>query len=390
MTRRRICVITSSRADYGLLYWLIRELAEDPGAKLQLVATGMHLSPEFGLTYRAIEEDGIPLAARVEGLLSSDSAVGIAKSMGLTTLGFAPLFEELKPDIVVVLGDRFEILAAAQAAMVARIPIAHIHGGEATEGLIDEAIRHSLTKMSQLHFAAAEPYRKRIIQLGEQPDRIFNVGAMGLDNIKRLALLDREALEDKLNFTIGHPLFVATYHPVTLDSASPSVAMSQLLKALDAFPRASIVLTQANADPQGRIINKMIDEFVAKHQGRTLAAASLGQTVYLSLIKQADCVVGNSSSGILEAPACGTPTVNIGERQCGRLRAPSVIDCAESAESIVAAIEKALDPETQAVAAQRVSPFGDGGAARHIKEILLSVPLEGILMKRFYDLDFDA
>lgn len=390
MTKRRICVITSTRADYGLLYWLIRGLADDARAELQLIATGMHLSPEFGLTYRAIEEDGFRLAGKVEGLLSSDSAVGIAKSVGLTTLGFAPVFEELRPHIVVILGDRFEILAAAQAAMVARIPIAHIHGGEATEGLIDEAIRHSLTKMSHLHFAAAEPYRKRIIQLGEQPERVFNVGAPGLDNVRRLELLDGPALEARLDFAIHHPLFLVTYHPVTLSNEPPSTAMAQLLEALGSFPEASIVLTKTNADTHGRIINQMIDDFAASNHGRVLAATSLGQLTYLSLLKQADCVVGNSSSGILEAPAVGTPTVNIGERQRGRLRAPSVLDCAESAPSIVAAVKKALDPEMQAIAVLRNSPFGDGEASTRIKDILLSAPFQDLLMKRFYDLDFDA
>lgn len=390
MTQRRICVITGTRADYGLLYWLIHELHHDPRADLQLVATGMHLSPEFGETYRVIEGDGFPLAAKVEMLLSGDSPVAIAKSMGMATIGFADALDRLRPDIVVVLGDRFEILAAAQAAMVARIPLAHLHGGEATEGLIDEAIRHSLTKMAHLHFTAAEPYSRRVMQLGEQPDRVFTVGAPGLDNIRRLTLLDRAALADSLGIALGRPLFAVTYHPVTLSHQDPAEPMAEMLRALDAFPDASIILTKGNADTQGRIINRLIDDFVAARPDRALAATSLGQVRYLSLLQHADCVVGNSSSGILEAPSSGTPTVNIGDRQRGRLRAPSVIDCGEDAASVTAAIRQALAPEMQAVAARRESPFGTGEAATRIRDVLLSTPLDGILMKRFHDLEPSA
>ncbi len=390
MTPRRICIVTGTRADYGLLYWLIHDLEKDPAAEVQLVVCAMHLSPEFGLTVREIEKDAFEIAARVEMLLSSDSPVGIAKSMGLGTIGFAEAFERLRPDLLVLLGDRFEILAAAQAAMVARIPIAHIHGGEATEGLIDEAIRHAVTKMAQLHFTAAEPYRRRVIQLGERPERVFTVGAPGLENLHRLPLPGRDELAERLGIPLARPLLLATYHPVTLSGRDPAEPMAALLAALDAFPEATVVLTKANADTAGRVINRMIDAFVAERPGRAAAATSLGQAAYLGLLLEADCVVGNSSSGILEAPAIGTPTVNLGARQRGRLRAPSVIDCAEKEDDIVAALRRALSPEFQALAARRESPFGSGRVAPRIKEVLLSIPLDDLLMKRFYDLETGA
>lgn len=385
--RRRICVVSGTRADYGLLYWLMQELRDDPAIELQLVVTGAHLSPEFGLTYRVAEADGFEIAAKVEMLLSGDTPVAVAKSMGLATIGFGEVFDRLRPDLLVVLGDRFEILAAAQAAMLTRVPIAHIHGGETTEGAIDEAIRHALTKMAHLHFTAAEPYRRRVIQLGEHPDRVFNVGALGLDNMRRLKLLTRPELEGELGIVLSQPLFAVTYHPATLQSQDPSIPMAALLSALEQFPSAALVLTGANADPRGRVINDMIGQFVARYPGRAVAATSLGQLRYLSLLRHADCVIGNSSSGILEAPAIGTPTVNVGDRQRGRLRPASVIDTEESADRIVAAIRRALTPEFRAVAATCATPFGDGHAAERIKDILALQPLDTLLAKRFYDQD---
>jgi UDP-hydrolysing UDP-N-acetyl-D-glucosamine 2-epimerase len=387
MKRRKICIVTGTRADYGLLYWLIHELHHSPRADLQLIATGMHMSPEFGETWRVIQRDGFPLAAKVDMLLSGDSPVAIAKSMGLATIGFAEHFDRLAPDIVVVLGDRFEILAAAQAAMVARIPIAHIHGGESTEGLIDEAIRHSLTKMAHLHFTAADVYSRRVIQLGESPERVFSTGAPGLDNIRRLKLLERVELARQLEIDLRTPLISVTYHPVTLSHQNPAEPMAELLAALDAFPQASVVLSKSNADTNGRVINGMIDAFVARRPDRTIAATSLGQVLYLSLLQHADVVLGNSSSGILEAPAIGTPSVNVGDRQRGRLRSPSVIDCAERTEDIVIALQKALSQDMQRVAAMRQSPFGAGEAAERMSAILMSVRLEGLLMKRFHSIN---
>ena len=387
-TRRKICIVTGTRAEYGLLYWLMKEMGADPDLQLQLIATGMHLSPEFGLTYQQIEADGFTIDAKVEMLLSSDSPVGIAKSMGLAVIGFADALDRLKPDILVALGDRFEILAAAQAAMVARIPIAHIHGGEATEGVIDEAIRHAVSKMSHLHFTAAEPYRKRVIQLGEAPERVFNTGAVGLDNLTQLNLLNRAELEKALDFKLSPaPVILCTYHPVTLSEDGAGYVLGELLKALDRLPSARVIFTKGNADTGGRVINQMIDDYALKNPERVAAFLSLGQLRYLSLLREVDVVLGNSSSGIVEAPTACTPTVNIGDRQRGRLKAPSIIDCDESADSILIAIEKALSPEFQKVAAKGETYFGEAGASKRIKQVLKEASLEGILLKRFHDLE---
>jgi UDP-hydrolysing UDP-N-acetyl-D-glucosamine 2-epimerase len=384
--RRKICVVTGSRAEYGLLYWLMKEILGDPDLQLQLVVTGMHLSPEFGLTFQTIEADGFSIDAKVEMLLSSDSPVGIAKSLGLGVIGMADALDRLRPDLLVLLGDRYEILAAAQAAMVARIPIAHLHGGEATEGVIDEAIRHAVTKMSHFHFVAAEPYRQRVIQLGENPDQVFNLGAIGLDNILRLPLLSREQLQEVLEFDLGPPIFLVTYHPVTLEAQGVKHPVGQLLEALDAFPEARIVFTKSNSDTDGRNINQMIDQYTSRQPQRTKGFVTLGQLRYLSLLNVADVVIGNSSSGIIEGPALKTPTVNIGDRQRGRLKAPSVIDCGEDRGEIVAAIQRTLSPAFQEVAANVRSLYGNGGSSLKVKDVLKRVSLEGILMKEFHDM----
>ncbi|WP_206810937.1 UDP-N-acetylglucosamine 2-epimerase [Paradesulfitobacterium ferrireducens] len=383
---RKICVVTGSRAEYGLLFWLLREIQQDHDLELQLVVTGMHLAPEFGLTYRIIEEDGFCIEEKVDMLLSSDTPVGIAKSLGLGTISFADVFDRLKPDILVLLGDRYEILAAAQAALIANIPIAHLHGGEATEGAIDEAIRHSITKMSHLHFVAAEPYRKRVIQLGENPDRVINVGALGLDNIERLKLLERNEFEKSIQFKLGRVNFLVTYHPVTLGNHNPKYAIDQLLGALDDFPDAKVIFTRPNSDTNGRIIAQTIDEYAIKHPERVKVFTSLGQTKYLSAIKLTDVLIGNSSSGLIEVPVLGKPTVNLGDRQRGRLKTESVIDCQETKEEISASIRKALSPEFKILAKNVVSPYGKGGASVRIKEFLKDVELEGIIIKQFYDL----
>jgi len=363
---RRICVVTGSRADYGILYWLLKAIAGDRDLELQIAATGSHLSPEFGLTWREIEADGFAIAAKVEMLLSADTPSAIAKSLGLGVIGFADAFARLAPEIVVVLGDRFEILAAAQAALVARIPIAHIHGGEVSEHAIDESIRHAITKMAQWHFVAAEPYRKRVIQMGESPERVFNHGAPGLDHLSKSEWLSRARLEEKLGMRLGEPLFLVTYHPATLGERPPEEAMAELLAALEAFPEATVVFTHPNADAGGRALIGPIEAFVRSHPQRAKAFVALGQRGYLNVMREADVVVGNSSSGITEAPALHKATVNVGERQKGRLKAASIIDAAERRDDIVRALRKALSPEFRATLAGTESLYGVGDASRAI------------------------
>ena len=382
---RTICVVTGSRAEYGLLYPLIKLIADDIELQLQLVATGMHLSPEFGLTYRQIEADGFVIDAKVEMLLSSDTPVGITKSMGLGLIGFADAFERLKPDLIVLLGDRFEAMAAAQAAMVANIPIAHLHGGESTEGVIDEAIRHSITKMSHLHFTSTEPYRQRVIQLGEQPEHVYNVGAIGLDNIRNLMLLDRSAFEQSIDFKLGRLNFLVTYHPLSLSGQDAEQQMERLLAALDHFEQANIVFTKPNADTNGRIIGQLIDKYTAARNERVVCHTSLGQLRYLSAISHVDVVIGNSSSGIIEVPYMNKPTVNIGRRQDGRVKGLSIIDCDDSTGEIIRAINKALSPDFRQLCNQaNSSMYGDGQTAERIIEVLRSVPLDRLLIKSFY------
>jgi UDP-hydrolysing UDP-N-acetyl-D-glucosamine 2-epimerase len=387
MSKRKVCVVTGTRAEYGLLYWLLREIEADPALELQLVVTGMHLSPEFGMTIRQIEADEFPIADRVEMLLSSDTPVGIAKAIGLGVIGFADVFARLRPDVLVVLGDRFEILAAAQAALVARIPIAHLHGGETTEGAFDEAIRHSVTKMAYLHFVASEPYRRRVIQLGEDPTRVFNVGTPGLDHVRRTPRLGRAEVEDFLGFALDAPLFVVTYHPATLSDDSAMEPLNELFRALLRFPDARFVFTKSNADTGGRAINRAVDHFVESYPNRARAFAALGLPRYHSLLAVADIVVGNSSSGLTEAPALGVPTVNVGDRQKGRLRAASVIDCDELEEEIVAAIETALSSGFRDRIKGQVLPYGIGDASPAICRVLRKATLnDGLLQKHFHDI----
>jgi len=379
-------MVTGTRAEYGLLYWLMRELAKTSEVELQIIACAMHLSPEYGETYKLIEADGFSIDAKVETLLSGDTPTAIAKSIGLGCIGFSDAFERLAPDIIVILGDRYEILAAAQAALVARIPVAHIHGGERTEGLIDEAIRHAVTKMAQLHFTATEEYRKRVIQLGEGPERVFAFGAPGLDNIRRLALLERSALSESIDFDVTSPYFLLTYHPVTLIEDKPSQAIAELIAALDGFPGHKMVITAPNADTQAHDALATLRAYAQDNPRRVTFAVSLGQMRYLSVMKHADAVLGNSSSGLIEAPALGTPTVNMGARQRGRQRAASVIDCEETATDIKAAIDQALSPEFVARAEEAEHPFGDGTASLRIAAVLRDVDLDGIILKSFHDL----
>ena len=383
---RKICVITGTRAEYGLLRWVMQAIKDDPELTLQIIATGMHLSPEFGLTYREIEQDGFQIDHKVEMLTSSDTAIGIAKSMGLGLIGFADALSELAPDVIVVLGDRFEIFSAVTAALVARIPVAHLHGGEATEGLIDEAIRHSITKMSHLHFVAAEAYRQRVIQLGEQPDRVFLVGGLGIDNIKRLRLLDRAALEVSIDFKLGPKNLLITFHPVTLETATAASQMAALLAALADLKDTHIIFTLPNADTDSRALIKMVEQFVMQHPNAR-AYTSLGQLRYLSCVNQVDGVVGNSSSGLAEVPSFKKGTINIGDRQRGRLQAASIINCEPNRASIAVALEHLYSTDFQAGLSQVINPYGEGGASTAIISEIKTTALDGLLKKHFYYLN---
>jgi GDP/UDP-N,N'-diacetylbacillosamine 2-epimerase (hydrolysing) len=357
-----------------------------PGLTLQVIATGMHLSPHFGLTHREIESDGFAIDRRVDIELEGDSPVAIARSMSLGLSGVGEALAALAPDIMLVLGDRFEILAGAAAALVARIPVAHIHGGEVSEGAIDEAMRHAITKMAHLHFVAAEPYRQRVIQLGEDPDRVFLVGGLGVDNIHRDVLLDRAALEADLEFQLGHRNLLVTFHPITTSVPGESARqLRALLSALATLSDMHIILTRPNADAEGRELSALLDEFAAAHP-HARVFASLGRLRYLSCLKHVDAVVGNSSSGLTEAPSFRIGTIDIGDRQGGRLRAESVISAAPDRESILAALARVYSPEFRAVLARTRNPYGGGGASVKIVEVLASVSLDGIVKKRFHDL----
>jgi len=383
---RTICVVTGTRAEYGLLYWLMKEIQATDGLELQIIATGMHLSPEFGLTYQQIESDGFVIDKKIEMLLSSDTEVGITKSMGIGMVGFADALNDLKPDLMVVLGDRYEIFVATSAAMIAKIPVAHLHGGEATEGMIDEAIRHSITKMSQLHFTATETYRSRIIQLGEQPDHVFNVGGTGIDNIVRLQLLDRDEFQKAIDFELGEKNILVTFHPVTLENATAEAQFQSLLDVL-AEEDLHVIFTKANADTNGRVINAMIDLFVSENPDRSVCFTSMGQLRYLSALQFMDGVIGNSSSGLLEVPSFKIGTIDIGDRQRGRIKAESVIDCQPDHSSIRIAISQLISEEFREKARSVINPYGAGGTAEKIVAVLKEVSLKGILKKSFYDIN---
>jgi UDP-hydrolysing UDP-N-acetyl-D-glucosamine 2-epimerase len=385
MKRRKICVVTATRAEYGLLLPLLTQLYANPRVELQLVVTGAHLSARFGCTVQNIEEDRIPIAARVPISIDDDSAIGVTEALAATAIGIGRAFQELQPDLLVILGDRYEMLGAAQAAMLARIPIAHLHGGEATEGLIDEAIRHAITKMSHLHFVAAEAFRRRVIQLGEAPERVWTVGATGLDNIAQLSRMERAELEVELGIELRSPSFLVTHHPVTLQNGDAGTAIRTLLEVLDAYG-GTIVITGVNADPGNQALRREVEQFAARRRNRVLAVESLGTRRYLSTAAVVDVVVGNSSSGLIEAPSLGTPTVDIGDRQRGRLYAPSVIHCSEREEDIRNAVRQALTADHRTIARQRRTPYGEPGAGQRIAAIVSSHPLEGLLLKRFYDL----
>ena len=385
---RKICVITGTRAEYGLLYWVMKSIERQPELNLQLIVTGMHLSTEFGLTYKQIEKDGFVIDKKLEILLASDTPASISKSMGLGMIAFSEAFNELKPDIVLVLGDRFEIFSAVSAAMIARIPIAHCHGGEATEGLIDESIRHSITKMSHIHFCSTEDYKKRIIQLGESPKSVQNVGALGIENINKLTLLSKRDFEDSISFKLDKEFsFLVTLHPVTLENSTASEQVSQLLKALDSIDNCKIIFTKSNSDTDGRIINGMVDEYVLKNPEKSICFSSLGQLRYLSALHYVDCVIGNSSSGLIEVPSFKIATVNIGDRQRGRIMGASVIQCSPEHNEIIKAIKKAISKNFKnSVLLNSINPYGKSNSSDLIVNTLKNINLNNILKKRFYDL----
>ncbi len=384
---RKICVVTGTRAEFGLLRWLMQEIQHESELELQVLATGMHLSPEFGLTYREIEQAGFMINAKVEMLLSADTATAITKSMALGLISYADAYERLAPDLIVVLGDRFEIFAATAAAMIAGIPVAHLHGGENTEGAFDEAIRHSITKMSHLHFVAAEEYRRRVIQLGEQPEKVFLVGGLGIDAIKRIKLLDRIALEASLDFKFGPRNLLITFHPVTIEGQKSSgEQMAELLAALGELDNTHLLFTMPNADTGGRELAAMVNQFAASRQNVRIYT-SLGHLRYLSCMKYVDAVVGNSSSGLAEAPSMGIATINIGNRQKGRLLASSVIHCEPTQQSIQGALGKVFDPSFASTLTSTINPYGSGGASEKIVKIIKNHDLKNLLKKSFFNLD---
>lgn len=386
--RRKICVVTGSRADYGLLYPILKSLRGDSDVALQIAATGMHLSEAFGETFRAIEQDGFVIDGKVPTLIFEDSEVGTTKAIAAGISGFADLWDRLKPDLVLVLGDRFEIFAAATAASIARIPIGHIHGGETTEGAFDEALRHSITKMAQYHFTSTETYRKRVVQLGENPERVFCVGAPGLDNIAGEEWLDRKTFLQKAGLPSVAPYFLITYHPATLEGgAGVRDHLDALFEACDAFPEYGLLFTKSNADTDGLKIGKGIDQYVAANKNRAVAHISLGRENYLNAVYHSELVLGNSSSGIIEVPAFSKPTINIGDRQKGRVMGGSVISVPATPESIRKGIEKGLQRDFRAGLKDLENPYGRGGASEKIVRILKQVSVDpGILKKKFYDL----
>ena len=386
---KTIVIVTATRAEYGLLKSIIGKLKSIEGLKVRIIATGAHLSPEFGLTYREIENDGLVIDKKIEILLSSDTPVSVSKSTGLAIIGFSEYFNENKSDALLVLGDRYETLGVCIAAMNERIPIIHLYGGETTEGAIDEAIRHSITKMSYWHFTSTEQYRKRVIQLGENPKRVYNVGSLGVENVLNQILLSKQALESELKLQLNMPYAVVTYHPVTLEDKNICETVKMFLDALDQNKDMLYIITKANADAGGRQINLMMEEYAA-HRDNIQVFDSLGMIKYLSVVKYSEMVIGNSSSGLVEVPSFRIPTVNIGDRQKGRIRAESVIDCDEDTESIVRAIKKARTPEFRKQCSQVKNPYEgvrtSDTIVEIIKEKLFDKKVE--IKKKFYDITY--
>ena len=385
---KKICILTATRAEYGLLKPIIKNFQNQENIDVKIAVTGAHLSPEFGMTYEEIINDGLEIDKKVEILLSSDTPSAISKSMGLAIIAFSDYFSETQPDLLVVLGDRFETLAIAIVAMNQRIPIAHLYGGEATEGLIDESIRHAITKLSYLHFTSTDEYRRRVIQLGEDPLRVFNVGAVGVENIHQEVFMTKNELSDSLNLSLNKPFALVTFHPVTLENQSSEVQMNELLQAISMNEDMSFIFTKANSDTNGRIINLMIDNFV-KDKENCIAVTSLGSKRYLSALKYCYMVIGNSSSGIIEAPTFKIPTINIGDRQKGRIQANSVINCLPVHESIQAAIDMAKSNEFRTNLHNITNPYGKENTASNIVSIIMEFLLNKRIdiKKRFFDVN---
>ena len=385
---KKVTVLTATRAEYGLLAPIIKKLMKEPDIEVQVVVTGMHLSPEFGYTYKEIEDDNVPIAKKIEILMSSDSVVGVSKCMGLAMISFAEYFDEYRPDAIIVLGDRYETLAVCCAAMNAKIPIVHLYGGETTEGAIDEAIRHCITKMSYLHFTATEVYRKRVIQLGEHPGRVFCVGAMGVENALNTKFMSLDELSDNLGVKIKEPYAVVTYHPVTLQEELVTQEVDNLLDALSKNSEMTYIFTKANADMGGKIINKKLEDYVKIHKNAFLFD-SLGMRRYLSAVNSCVMVIGNSSSGLVEVPSIGKPTINIGDRQRGRIRGNTVIDCDVDSNSICDAIIRAKENEFIELCKKSENPYGRGNTSSLIVQMIKSKLLytDVDLKKKFYDLE---
>ncbi len=385
---RKICVITGTRAEFGLLSGLMRLIQQSDQTTLQVVATNMHLSERYGNTYREIEEAGFSIDYKVPMLDESgaDNNTATIKAMSRSLAGFADAYDALQPDLIVVLGDRFEILCAVEAALIKQIPVAHLHGGELTFGAYDDAIRHSITKMSHLHFTSTEEYRKRVIQLGEQPERVFNVGALGVENIKKIEIKDKAEVEKEIGFEIGDRTLLITYHPVTLSDSNPLDDVRALFDALDEHPELSVIFTMPNSDTGGQVIAEAIENYASQHADRVRAYKSLGMRRYLSVMKYCAAVVGNSSSGILETPSFHIPTLNIGSRQDGRLAAESVFNCGTSKEAISAGLKHILSSEFRAQAEKAKNPYEKEGTAQAIFDVISTYPLEGIIKKEFYNL----
>lgn len=385
MRNRRITVFTSTRAEYGLLYWLMKGLQENKKITLTTLVSGSHLSPEFGQTVASIEKDSLPITERVEMLLSSDSATGVVKSFGLGMIGYSDALNRLNPDLLIVLGDRYEALAVAQTAFMLRVPVCHIHGGELTEGAYDDAFRHSITKFSSYHFTSCEEYRNRVIQLGEHPSTVINVGAIGLDHIKKMQLMNTEELSKELNFNLDRPYFLVTFHPETLSSENGGDAFKELLLALDNFQDHKVIFTYPNADDGGRESIALIEKYVQKDNERCKAFSSLGQKRYLSAVKHSSAVIGNSSSGIIEVPSLGIPTVNIGDRQKGRIASESVFNSQIQQLDIIKTIKTAIKVKKSGRLKYINNPYGNGGVSEKIIKHLLNIE-QYARIKQFYDL----